>query len=191
MTGIGEVLDFWLTEVGEKSWYVAVPELDTKIADRFMPTWQEAWEGRLDDWLDTADGALAFLIVTDQFPRNMFRDNGLAFATDAHARRAARLSIARNFDLTVPEPQRAFFYMPFEHSEDPADQDWAVALTESRLVATRAGFAHHARLHREVIRRYGRFPFRNAALGRTSTSEEEAFLASGGYGAIVREFAGV
>lgn len=190
MTGINEVLDFWLIEVGEKGWYVAAPDVDSKITDRFLSTWQEAWEGRLDAWLETAEGALAFLTVTDQFPRNMFRGDGRAFATDALARQAARLSIARNFDLAVPEPQRAFFYMPFEHSEDPADQDWAVALTESRLIATRAGFAHHARLHREVIRRYGRFPFRNAALGRTSTQEEVAFLAAGGYGAILREFAG-
>ncbi len=190
MTGINEVLHFWLSEVGESGWYVAAPEVDSAIKDRFMPTWQAAWEGRLDGWAESAEGALALLIVTDQFSRNMFRGDGRAFATDAIARRVARLAIARSFDLTVPEPQRVFFYMPFEHSEDPADQDWSVALIEARLPATGDGFAHHARLHREIIRRFGRFPFRNAALGRESTTEEAAFLSSGGYGALLREFAG-
>ncbi|MCX8509781.1 MAG: DUF924 domain-containing protein [Rhodobacteraceae bacterium] len=190
MTEMGTLLDFWLAKVGEAGWYVAAPEVDAEITRRFQPLWQRAWEGGLADWPVTAEGALAFLILTDQFPRNMFRGDPRAFATDAISRTAARSAIARNLDLTVPEPQRVFFYMPFEHSEDLADQDWSVALMEVRLPETGADFAHHARLHHEVIRRYGRFPYRNDALGRASTPAEQAFLAAGGYGAIVREFAG-
>ena len=185
-----EVLEFWLREIGPQGWYIAVPEVDAQIARRFLQTWHQARDGKLADWCATPEGALAFLIVTDQFSRNMFRGDGNAFATDEAARAAARKAIAQGVDLSIPEPQRVFFYMPFEHSEALADQDWSVALMEARLTGEEgADFAHHARVHREVIRRFGRFPYRNAALGRVSTQAEEAFLVAGGYGAMVREMA--
>lgn len=191
VAGQDEVLEFWLNEVGPAGWYVAVPEVDGKIAQRFIATWHAAHDGELSDWADTPEGALALLIVTDQFSRNMFRGDGKSFATDALARDVARGAIARGFDLKTPEPQRVFFYMPFEHSEALADQDSSVALMSARLSGDEgAEFAHHARVHREIIRRFGRFPYRNAALGRDTTAAEEAFLKAGGYGAMVREMAG-
>jgi len=183
-----EVLDFWLREIGPEGWYVAVPDVDALIARRFLDLWHRAQDGGLEDWCGNADGVLAYLIVTDQFSRNMFRGDGKAFATDAQARNVARVAIARGLDLVLPEPQRVFVYMPFEHSEALVDQDWSVALTEARMSGPEAaGFAHHARVHREVIRRFGRFPYRNAALGRETTEAERAFLEAGGYGAMVRE----
>lgn len=187
----GEVLEFWLKEIGPDGWYVAVPEVDGRIAQRFMTTWHAALDGKLEEWAKTPQGALALLIVTDQFSRNMFRGDGKSFATDALARDTARRAIALGHDLATPEPERVFFYMPFEHSEEVADQEWSVALMSGRLHgAGSAEFVHHARVHREVIRRFCRFPYRNAALGRTSNAAEEAFLAAGGYGAMVREMAG-
>lgn len=188
MRRFDEVLGYWLKELGPAGWYVAADGVDQTIRQRFMPLWEVAWEGGLTDWPNDAEGALAYLVVTDQFPRNMFRGDARSFATDEIARHAARAAIARGLDLQVNEPERVFFYMPFEHSEDPADQHWAVELMQARILDK--DFHHHARVHREVIRRFGRFPFRNDALGRISTPAEEAFLAAGGYGSIVRELAG-
>lgn len=190
MDDMAYTLQVWLNEVGPEGWYLAVPKVDDRIRARFAPVWQSAHDGHLQDWCKDAPGALAFLILTDQFSRNMFRGDGRAFATDAIARDAARHAIARGFDLDTPEPQRVFFYMPFEHSEEPADQDWSVALMQSRLPESGEGFAFHATVHREVIRRFGRFPYRNAALGRASTDAELAFLAAGGYAGMVRECGG-
>ncbi len=187
MASADEVLTFWLREVGPAGWYIAVPEVDARIARLFADTWHAARDGGLTDWCTTAEGALAYLIVTDQFPRNIFRDDAAAYATDDFARTAARAALADGFDLDTAEPQRIFFYMPFEHSELMADQDQAVALIESRLSDGGGDFAFHARAHREVIRRFGRFPYRNAALGRDPTPGETSFLAAGGYGAMVRE----
>lgn len=190
MLDLADVLDFWLQRLTPADWYVANPAIDAEIIRQFADLWAKAQAGGLIHWGDTDQGALAYLIVTDQFPRNMFRGAARAFATDAAARQMARGAIARGRDLAIPEPQRVFFYMPFEHSEDLADQDWSVALMEARLTDTDGGYATHARAHREVIRRYGRFPFRNAALDRTSTIAEQAFLDAGGYAGIVKELAG-
>lgn len=190
MPDMQDVIDFWLGDVGEDGWYAAVPEVDAKIIARFSALWESARGGGLDGWCATPHGTFAFLILADQFPRNMFRGDARSFATDVAARQAARRAIARGDDLLLGEPERVFFYMPFEHSEHLADQDWAVELMEHRLPRTGAGFAVHARAHREIIRRFGRFPFRNAALGRPSTAAEEDFLKSGGYGAVVRELGG-
>jgi uncharacterized protein (DUF924 family) len=130
-------------------------------------------------------GTLAYLIVTDQFPRNIHRGSALAFATDSQARAAAKKAVAQGWDMGAPEPERQFFYMPFEHSEDPADQDLAVSYLTERL-ASAPDMALHARAHAEVIRRYGRFPTRNAALARQNTADEESYLAEGGYAALVK-----
>lgn len=190
MDDLADTLQIWIDEIGPKGWYVADPAIDGRLRARFQPVWQQAADGQLLDWCETARGCLAYLIVTDQFSRNMFRDDPRAFATDALARDAARTAIARGFDLDVAEPERVFFYMPFEHSEESPDQDWSVALMKARLPEGGEGFAFHATVHREVIRRFGRFPYRNAALGRVSTAAELTFLGAGGYGAMVRECGG-
>jgi uncharacterized protein (DUF924 family) len=190
MTSIGDVLDFWLTEIGEDGWFAVAAQVDEAIRARFLAAWEMARAGGLSGWAETAEGALAFLILTDQFPRNMFRGDPRAFASDAIARDVARVAIARGDDLAVPLPQRVFFYLPFEHSEEIADQHWSVALMDARTADSRDGYPLHARAHRAIIERFGRFPFRNAALSRATTPEEQAFLDEGGYGAIVRSLGG-
>jgi uncharacterized protein (DUF924 family) len=187
MSGPEAIVDFWLHDVGPDGWYEAVDDVDAEIRDRFGAEWRAALSGERDYWCNGPRGTLAFLILTDQFPRNMFRGKPDAFATDDRARAAASMAVEKGFDLKIPEPERVFFYMPFEHSEDLSDQDRCIALFETNLDKTRDEFLLHGRAHREIIRRFGRFPFRNAALGRKSSAEEEAFLKDGGYGAIVRE----
>ncbi len=178
-----EVLDFWLGEVGPDGWYAGGDEIDSACR-YFEPLWQAARDGGLDHWVDGTVGTLAFLVLTDQLPRNMFRGQADSFATDALALSAARRAVAEGWDMAAPEPERQFFYMPFEHSENPADQSRAVALMAERL--TDPEMLLHARAHQDIITRFGRFPSRNAALGRDSTPAEAAFLAEGGYGAVVR-----
>lgn len=184
-----EVLEFWLGEVGEKRWYAQDDALDDMIRTRFGSLWEQAGSGGLTGWCGNAQGTLAFLIVADQFPRNMFRGDARAFATDKAAVSACVPAIHRHWDLTIPEPERQFFYLPLMHSENLADQDHCVRLILTRLSKTGADNLRHARAHREVIRRFGRFPFRNAALGRADTPAEAEFMASGGYGRVVRELA--
>ena len=179
------VLDYWLGEVGPDGWYAGGEALDGEIRDRFGDLWQAAADGGLDHWVDGPAGALAYLVLTDQFPRNMWRGSGRAFATDAAARDAARRAIAEGWDMAAPEPERQFFYLPLMHSEDLADQEDCIRLIAERMPDTGASNLLHARAHAEVIRRFGRFPFRNAALGRITTPEETAFVAAGGYGAVV------
>jgi uncharacterized protein (DUF924 family) len=180
------VLDFWLGDLGPDGWYAGSDEIDSLCRDRFLDLWQAARAGGLEHWVDGTVGTLAYLVVTDQLSRNLNRGTALAFATDERARAAARRAVAENWDMGAPEPERQFFYLPFEHSEDPADHDRCIALMGERLPETGAENLLHAQAHREIIARFGRFPFRNAALGRVNTPEEEAFLAEGGYGAVVR-----
>lgn len=178
------IRDFWLNEVGPGGWYAATPALDARVRQNFLTIWEQvAAHGLPKGWPDDANGALAALILTDQFPRNMFRGDPRAYATDAQARDLARAALAAGHDLAVDGPARQFFYMPFMHSEDLVDQDQAVALFDARLPGDNQ---RHARLHRDVIARFGRFPWRNADLGRTSTDDEQALLAAGGYGALLR-----
>ena len=179
-----EVLDFWLGEIGPKGWYAGGEEIDALCRDRFGDLWQAAHDGGLEHWVEGTVGTLAYLIVCDQFPRNIHRGTALAFATDARALTAAKRAVAEGWDLNAPEPERQFFYMPFEHSEDPADQVLAVQYLTERL-ASEPDMALHARAHQEVITRFGRFPTRNAALGRTSSPEEQTYLDEGGYMAVV------
>lgn len=185
-----EVLDYWLGDIGPEGWYKGSEEIDAEIRGRFGNLWQAASEGGLDHWIDGPAGTLAFLVITDQFSRNIHRGRAEAFATDPAARAAARRAVEEGWDMEVPEPERQFFYLPFEHSEDPEDQALAVELTATRMPETGAETALHARAHQQIIRRYGRFPFRNAALGRQSSPAEAEFLASGGYAAVVRELRG-
>lgn len=183
-----EVLEFWLHKVGPQGWYAVDPAVDAEIVARFRALWQRAADGGLQDWLGDARGALAYLILTDQFPRNMFRGDPRAFATDPQARAAARKVLAANWDQQIATPERQFCFLPFEHSEDPADQALAVDCFTTRMDNPET--ALHARAHQQIIARFGRFPFRNAALGRHSTEAEDSFMRDGGYGAIVRELQG-
>lgn len=179
-----EVLDFWLGEVGPKGWYAGGADLDALCREHFLEVWQAAHDGGLDHWVEGAAGTLAYIVICDQLARNMHRGSALAFATDARALAAAKQAVAMGWDMDAPEPERQFFYIPFEHSEDMADQDRAVSLLTERM-SSDPDMALHARAHRAIIARFGRFPFRNAALGRETTAEEAAFLAEGGYMAEV------
>lgn len=188
MAGPVEVLDFWLDEVGPDGWYAGGAALDAACRDGFLELWQAARDGGLEHWVDGPAGTLAYLVICDQLARNMHRDRAEAFATDAQARAAARRALQEGWDMVVPEPERQFFYMPFEHSEDADDQALAVRLMDERLPAD-PELALHARAHQRVIARFGRFPGRNAALGRAPTAAEAEWLAAGGYGAEVRALA--
>lgn len=183
-----EVLDFWLGTIGPEGWYAGGEEIDA-LCLSFRDVWQAAHDGGLEHWVDGAIGTLAYLVLTDQLPRNMFRGQALSFATDAQALAAAKRALAEGWDMAAPEPDRQFFYMPFEHSEAMEDQDTAVRLMEERM-SSDPEMALHARAHREVIRRFGSFPSRNAALGRDTSEAEAAFLAAGGYAAVVAELRG-
>ena len=179
-----EILDFWLGEVGPEGWYAGGDALDDTCRERFAETWQAAHEDGLEHWVEGTVGTLAYLILCDQLARNMHRGSGLAFATDARARAAARKAVEMGWDMAAPEPERQFFYMPFEHSENLEDQALAVTLLQER-VPSNPDMALHARAHQAIIARFGRFPFRNAALGRDTSPEEVAFMAEGGYAAEV------
>jgi uncharacterized protein (DUF924 family) len=180
-----EVLEFWLQEVGPDGWYAGGDEIDSICRDRFADLWQAAHDGGLEHWVDGTVGTLAYLVLTDQIPRNIHRGTALAFATDPQALAAAKTAVAAGWDMNAPEPERQFFYMPYEHSEDPADQVLAVQFLTERMPSD-PEMALHARAHQEVIRRYGRFPTRNEALGRVSTPEEQEYLDAGGYAALVK-----
>jgi len=172
-----DVLAFWLA-AGPDRWFEDDPGFDADIRARFYAVYEDAAAGRHVDWQETAEGALGLIIVLDQFPRNMFRGNARAFAADALARAAAERAIARGFDRQVAMPARLFFYLPFEHSERLADQERCLALLGAAGDAEQLKWAE---LHADIIRRFGRFPHRNAALGRTTTPEEQAFLDAGGF----------
>jgi uncharacterized protein (DUF924 family) len=162
---------------------------DRDLEARYATLMQRALAGELAAWADSPRRRLALILLLDQLPRNIHRGTDLAFASDARARAAARRALDNGWDIAAPEPERQFFYMPFEHSEDAADQALAVQLLTDRL-PSHPDLGLHARAHHEVIRRFGRFPTRNAALGRTSSPEEEAYLAEGGYGAVVSALKG-
>lgn len=181
-----QVLAFWLDECAPSDWYKSDPVFDAKIRDKFQAAWQEAKEGALGLWLTYPSGTLAYIILTDQFPRNMFRDSAAAFDTDDLARAAAKMAIERHWDMKIDEPARQFFYLPLMHAENLCDQDRAVRLIHTRMPDTGAQNAPHAQAHRQIIRDFGRFPYRNAALGRRSTQAEQDFLDAGGYGTVIK-----
>lgn len=177
------VLDFWLREAGPARWFAVEPAFDACVRRRFGPACH-ALRGQPSiadhPWMVEPDSALALILLLDQFPRNIWRGSNVAFSLDALAREAADLALAAGWDWALDPEARAFVYMPLMHSEDIEDQALCVALCEERLGA-QSGTARHARAHYDLIARFGRFPHRNAALGRLSTAEEIAFLQSGGY----------
>lgn len=184
--GPEQVLRFWLDEVGPDGWYKADDALDQEIRAQFQSTWEGALEGKYSLWLTYPSGALAYIILTDQFSRNMFRGTAKAFSSDRIALAAAKAAVDRRWDMKIDEPARQFFYLPMMHSEILCDQDRGVRLISERLRATGADNLLHARAHREIIRDFGRFPTRNAALGRPDKLSERAFFEAGGYGAVLR-----
>lgn len=170
-----ELIEFWFSEPVAKRWFNSTPEFDQELRDRFMPTYDAACQGRLDDWQQSAQGALALVIVFDQLPLNMFRGEAKSFATESNSRVVAQQAIEKAFDQSLTDKQKAFLYMPFMHSENLKDQDWSVELYEKAQLADNLRFARH---HREIVKRFGRFPHRNRILGRENTEEEVAYLAS-------------
>jgi len=170
-----EVVAFWFAEDVKPLWFAATPEFDKALRERFLTTYRAAANEQLQEWEETASGALALVIVLDQFPLNMFRGQPESFVTEAASREVADRAIARGFDQELPLEQRQFLYLPFMHSEALADQDRSVRLYEQPGLEDNLRYAHH---HRDLIRRFGRFPHRNAILGRVSTAEESAYLAS-------------
>lgn len=171
------VLAFWFM-AGPQAWFTKDAAFDEAIRARFLPTHEAAAAGRLAGWQAQPEPALALTILLDQFPRNLFRNDPRAFATDAAARAVADEAITAGFDQQVTALARPFFYLPFMHSEKLADQERCVALYHSIDHPEGLKFAE---LHADIIRRFGRFPHRNAALGRITTADEQAFLDSGGF----------
>ncbi len=177
-----EIVAFWRA-AGFDRWFTKDAAFDDAIRTRFLPTYEAAAAGRLDRWADSADGALALVLVLDQFPRNLFRGTPRAFATDAAALKAAEIARARGVDLRTEPDLRPFFYLPLMHSEDLGHQKQCVAIYET-LVAEGPGNEaglKSAREHADIISRFGRFPHRNVILGRDTTKDEQAFLDSGGF----------
>ena len=181
-----EVLDFWFGEprgARQKRWFEKDPAFDAEIRARFLPLYEALAGGAPTQWLDAAPSCLARIIVLDQFPRNVFRGSPRAFASDALALAAARHALARGYDRGYLPVERLFAYLPFEHSEALADQERACALCRPLTAFAETDDAYrYAAAHCDIIRRFGRFPHRNAILGRASTPEELEFLKQPGSG---------
>jgi uncharacterized protein (DUF924 family) len=181
MSEIRRILDFWFAAANRPLWFKKEPAFDDEIRRRFAAAHESAAAGALGDWQRTPEGSLALILALDQFPRNMFRGTPRAFATDPAARAVADWAVDRDFDRKLAsDDERIFFYLPFEHSEDIDDQHRAVELVRTRIAS--GELLRYAVKHREVIERFGRFPHRNAILGRRSTPEEEDYLKQPGAG---------
>jgi uncharacterized protein (DUF924 family) len=177
MVGPKDVLAFWQA-AGPEKWFEKDPAFDSEVTARFSALCRDAADGKLSQWEETPEGALALVIVLDQFPRNMFRGHARTYQADAIARAVADRAIVRGFDQQVPPPERQFFYLPFMHSESLPDQERCVDLARGYGDDE---FTKYAEQHADIVRRFGRFPHRNAMLGRATTPEEQAFLDDGGF----------
>lgn len=170
-----EILEFWFADGMERHWFRPTDALDREIRDQFSGAWQKASEGAIDEWSSSPEGSLALVILLDQLPLNMFRGERRAFATEQQAVTVTLAAIDRGHDKSLAGPKRAFLYMPLMHSEDLRHQDLSVDLYSAAGLKDNERFARH---HRELIRRFGRFPHRNEILGRESTPEERDYLSS-------------
>jgi len=172
-----EILGFWFAPRMERRWFAKDPGFDREVRARLQPHHERAAQGAYRHWLGAPRGCLALCLLLDQVPRNLFRDDPRAFVCDGQALEVTRQALARGFDCFLVPPERLFLYLPLEHSEDLVDQERCV-----RLVATfgNAMLYDFAVRHRDIVARFGRFPHRNAALGRRSTAQEAAFLAQPG-----------
>jgi len=170
-----EILDFWFSDEVRKLWFNSTPEFDALLRERFEALWTRASCGELDDWLQSAAGCLALIIVLDQFPLNMFRGQAQSFASEAQSREVARVAIDKGFDQDLDPRSRAFLYTPFMHSEVLADQQLALQLFAQPGLEGNLRFARH---HHGIVEKFGRFPHRNKALGRESSEPEIEYLNS-------------
>lgn len=182
MTDVGDItpadiIAFW-REAGRERWYKRDDAFDAEVRRRFCALWQRAAAGELGSWETSDEGALALVIVLDQFPRNMFRGDPMTFSSDAPARDVARRAIDRAVDRRIDPALLEFLYMPFMHSEHLPDQEHCIALFQD---ANNAENLKYAQEHADIIRRFGRFPHRNRMLGRPTTDEEQTFLDNGGF----------
>lgn len=181
MTAPQEIVDFWLSH-GPEAWFSANAELDRQIAERYADLHIDACKRELSNWEETPEGSLALLLLLDQFPRNLYRGSAHSYATDGLARAVARRALAKGHDRLVEPILRPFFYLPFEHSEDIADQHACVRLFEAHRDETGdEETLKWALVHLDIIERFGRFPHRNDALGRDTTPEEQAYLDADGF----------
>ena len=170
-----DILEFWFSERVSPQWFNASKELDNEILQRFGNLWYQALNNELNDWAKTPEGALALIILLDQFPLNMFRGQAKSFKTEAFAIKVTKHSVSQGFDKKIAKTQLMFMYMPLMHSESLNDQDLSVQLFEKARLVDNLRFAKH---HQQLIQRFGRFPHRNDILGRKNTSEEVIYLAS-------------
>ena len=170
-----QIIEFWFSDEIRKLWFNSTPAFDRELGERFQDSWARASSGELDHWKQSAQGCLALVIILDQFPLNMFRGSAQSFASEAQSRDVAAFAIERGFDKDLSVEQRAFLYMPFMHSEALEDQKLALQLYDQPGLESNLRFARH---HHAIIEKYGRFPHRNAALGRSSTDAELEYLDS-------------
>jgi uncharacterized protein (DUF924 family) len=173
MRDVREILDFWFSDDAERLWFASTPAFDQEIRERFAGRFAQAASDALTSWEESPEGCVALCILLDQMPRNMFRGSPRAFATDAKALAIAERAVSRRFDRDLTADHKQFLYLPFAHSEDVANQLRALALFEAAGLREALAFV---RDRLALIRRFGRFPHRNAMLGRTSTAEELRFL---------------
>lgn len=175
MQTLNDVLDFWFTKPMSDHWFSSTPQIDQQITHNYELLWQQAKDGRLQEWQENAEGCLALCIVLDQFPLNMFRGLEKSFSTEQQSAIITKHAIDKGFDAEIDKDRVAFLYMPLMHSENLVDQDHSIACFEKAGLDNNLRFAKH---HREIIREYGRFPHRNDILGRESTQAELAYLNS-------------
>ena len=169
------VLHFWYSKPMNQHWFKSTPKIDAHIRGQFERLWQKAAQGELNDWMQTAEGCLALIIILDQLPLNMFRGDAKSFSTEAQSIECTLLGIAQGFDKQLPQAQLSFFYMPLMHSELMEHQHLSVKMFEQAGLKENARFSQH---HRGIIERFGRFPHRNVLLDRCSTAEEMQYLKS-------------
>lgn len=170
-----DIVDFWFAPQARDFWFRSTDEMDNTIRARFESVWQDARDKRLLAWKESAQGCLALAIILDQFPLNMFRNRPESFSTEAAAREVSRYAIERGFEQGMSNEEKTFLFLPFMHSENLKDQDESVALFEQAGMTDNLRWAYH---HREIVRKFGRFPHRNQILGRENSTEEEVYLAS-------------
>ncbi len=175
MYSLQDILDFWYAPDMRSKWFASTLQLDASMRARFEPLWEAAVRGELDTWRSSPQGSLALAIILDQFPLNMFRGTPKSFSSEGQAIAVAKQAIAQGHDRQIDKAQLVFLYMPLMHSEDLADQDLSVELFAAAGLENNLRFAQH---HRDIVRRFGRFPHRNAILGRASTPQEIDYLNS-------------
>lgn len=170
-----ELLDFWFSEAVSRFWFNSTPEFDRQLKDSYGDLWQQAVNGELDAWLETAEGCLALVIILDQFPLNMFRGEARSFSSEQQSREVAAHALEKGFDVELTSRQKSFLYMPFMHSENLDDQARSLQLFDQPGLEDNLRFARH---HYGIVERFGRFPHRNAILGRPSSESEIEYLNS-------------